>query len=179
MKKEQELSMQANQAYFATLEERNQLVAGLPQEFQAQFQVIDAAFHSYLETLFTHPQTDDPEIEELLRKQGLDPDLAQRCVIFAPISWGRVLLQQFNTETSQSYIAHNLNDGSEQELSLDDEPCFVWAEFLREAYLKTKSRLELFKMVAFRSAEVHALTQALQEGEPEDLYFQPMKIFLR
>lgn len=170
--------MQANQAYFATLEERNQLLAGLPEEFQAQFRVIDAAFHSYLEVLFSHPQTDDPEIEELLRKQGIDPDLAQRCVIFAPVSWGRVMLQQFNSETSPTYIAHNLNDGSEQELSLDDEPCFVWAEFLREAYLSTKLRLELFKMVGFRSAEVHALTQAMHEGEVEGLYFQPMKVFL-
>src|SRR4051812_23118545 len=135
----------------------------------AVFDSVDAGFHTYLEVVSATPPWDDSQIEQELGRRGVELQLAQELVAFAPMAFGREIVQQLGVPCSDVYRLHDLTDGSERELPLANERAFAWAKAMIGLY-RTAERNDLFKLVACRSAELAAVNNALKAGvAPDDL----------
>jgi hypothetical protein len=167
-----------SQSLLATEAERRRYLAPLP----AYYDQIDAAFHSYLTQILKNPTASDTQLESLLRQQKVEPYLAEECVVFAPLAWGRAIVAEFGISYSATYRLHSLISDQEQELKLDDEPVFIWATLMTRLY-HIKKRDRVFRVVSVRSAEVQAIHAALKDGyRAEELlgwHFQAPHAYLR
>ncbi len=162
----------------ASAEEREAILA----EQHIVFREVDAGFHVYLEVVTANPTWDDGRIEQELVRRGVAASLAEECVSFGPIAWGREVVGQLGVECSPRYRLHSLIDGGERELPLAHEFAYAWARATIGLY-RTPERNEVFKLVAVRSAEVDCVSNALNAGASEaDLHeskLQPLLVHLR
>jgi hypothetical protein len=147
----------------ASPEERNAIL----DKQHPLFRVVDTGFHAYMEIIAANPQSDDNQIEQELRGRGIEAGLAEDLVAFAPIAFGREVLQQLGVKYSDLYRLHSLTDGSEREMSFANEMAYAWARAMIGLY-RTPERNEVFKLVATRSAELAAINNALHSGVPGD-----------
>jgi hypothetical protein len=128
---------------------------------------VDAAFHAYLEIITANPKWDDGQIEYELIRQGIAAHIAEECISFAPMAWGRNIVEQLGVTCSPTYRLHSLVDDAEQDLPLANEPVFVWARHMIGVY-HTPDRNEVFQIVAKRSAEVDCINNLLTAGTDKD-----------
>jgi hypothetical protein len=84
-------------------------------------------------------------------------------VSFAPLAFGREIVQQLGVTCSDLYRLHNLADGTEKELPLVNELAYAWAR-ARTGLYRIAERNEVFKLLAERSAELDAVNYALNGG---------------
>jgi hypothetical protein len=146
-------------APLASAEERESILS----KQHPLFRVVDAGFHAYMAILSVNPDWDDARIEKKLRAQVIDPGLAEDLVAFAPLAFGRDVIQQLGVKYSDQYKLHSLTDGTTREMSLGNELAYAWARAMIEVY-RTPERNELFKFVCNRSAELAAINSALHAG---------------
>jgi len=127
------------------------------------FREVDAAFHVYLEEVIADPGRDDSVIEQAVLRRGITARLADDCVAFGPLAWGRVVAESLGVEVSPVFRLVSRIDESEGDYPLAHELTYAWARGLIDLY-RTPERNEVFKLVAQRSAEVNAINNALNEG---------------
>lgn len=127
------------------------------------FREVDAAFHAFLEVVTANPRWDDGRIEREAVRRGVDAALAAECIIFGPMAWGRAMVEQLGVTCSPFYRLHRTVDDTERELPLANELTYAWARAVIRLY-RTPDRNEIFNLVAFRSAEVNAVNNALNGG---------------
>jgi hypothetical protein len=146
------------------------------------FRVVDAGFHEYIKVLVANPRCDDSQIEDAVRARGVEAGLAEDLVRFAPLAFGREIVQQLGVQCSDRYTLHNLADGTERELPLADELTYAWARAMVGLY-RTAERNEVFQLVALRSAELDAVNNALHGGvsteQLRESTLAPSKVHLR
>jgi hypothetical protein len=147
----------------ASPEEREAILSTL----HPVFRPLDTAFHAFLEVVSANPTWDDNQIEKALCGRGVDAESAGDLVAFAPLAFGREIVEQLGVKGSETYRLHNLVDGSDKDLPLADEPAYAWARQMIDLY-RTRERNELFKRVALRSAELAAINKALASGITQD-----------
>lgn len=149
----------------ATEAERAKILAPLPSFYRD----IDIAFHAYLTLLAKKPTASDTFLERKLKHQQISDHLAEECIVFSPLAWGRPIIAELGIRYSEQYRLHSLISNHEQEFALDNEPVFVWATLMISLY-RTEQRNELFKRVSMRSAEINAINKAIKAGHRlEDL----------
>jgi hypothetical protein len=147
----------------ATTEEREALLIKL----HPFFREVDAAFHTYLNLVITHPRLNEGQLEEALIRQGISPGLAEDCVVFVPLAWGREVVEGLGVQYSPLVRVHSLIDGSEWEQPLTYEMVYAWARAMIGLY-RTKERNEVFQLVSVRSAEVDCINNALFAGTSQE-----------
>jgi len=162
----------------ATTEEREVILA----KQHPLFREVDAGFHVYLEIIVANPQWDDGRIGQELIRRGVAAWLAEECVTFGPMAWGRKVAEQLGVVCSPLFRLHSMIDGTEQDMPLANEFAYSWARAMIGLY-RTPERNEVFKLVSTRSAEVNAVSNALHGGASEaDLRgsnLQPSIVHLR
>lgn len=124
------------------MEEREALLAKL----HPVFREVDAAFHAYLEEVTADPSRGDEVIERALIRRGVTEQLAEDCVAFGPMAWGRVVVEQLGVQASPHFRLRSLIDGSETELPLAGEIVYAWARALIDLYA-TPQRHAVMKIV--------------------------------
>jgi|GEM_PF-1647967 len=127
------------------------------------FREVDAAFHAFLEVVTANPKWDDGQIEREVVRRGVDVALAAECILFGPMAWGRAMVEQLGVTCSPFYRLHSSIDDSERELPLANELTYAWARAIIGLY-RTQDRNEIFNLVAFRSAELNVVNNALNGG---------------
>jgi hypothetical protein len=143
----------------ASTEEREAILA----KQHPVFREVDAGFHAYLEVVTANPQWDDGQIEQEMVRRGVAAALAEECVTFTPMAWGRDVVEQLGIECSPLFRLRSTIDGTERDLPLTDEFAYAWARAMIGLY-RTPERNEVFKLVAGRSAELDAVNNALHGG---------------
>ena len=149
----------------ASTEEREAILA----KQHSVFCETDAGFHVYLEVVTANPQWDDGQIEQEMVRRGVAAALAEECVTFGPMAWGRDVVEQLGVTCNPLYRLHNMVDDTERDVPLANELAYAWARAIIGLY-RTSDRNEVFKLVAGRSAELGAVNNALNGGaSPESL----------
>ncbi len=143
----------------ASTEEREAILA----KQHSVFREVDAAFHAYLEVVTANPQWDDGQIEQEMVIRGIAAALAEECVTFGPMAWGREVVEQLSVSCSPLFRLHSMIDGTERDLPLANELAYAWARAMIGLY-RIPDRNEVFKLVAGRSAELDAVNNALNGG---------------
>jgi hypothetical protein len=165
-------------APLASVDERDAVLRDL----HPLFRVVDTGFHIYMAVAAANPEWDDDRVERVLRVRGVDSVLAQELVSFAPLAFGREIVQELGVQCSDLYRLHNLTDGSETELPLAGEMAYAWARAMVGLY-RTAERNEVFKRVAVRSAELNAVNNALHGGVTkeglQESRLSPSLVYLR
>src|SRR5215208_1742283 len=77
-------------APLASVDERDAVLRDL----HPLFWVVAAGFHIYREIAAANPGWDDDRIERVLRARGVDLVLAQELVSFAPLAFGREIIEE-------------------------------------------------------------------------------------
>jgi len=146
------------------------------------FREVDAGFHAYLEVVTADPRRDDGRIEQDLIRRGVAAGLAEDCVVFAPLAWGREVVEGLGVTCSPLCRVRSLIDGGEWEQPLAGEPAYAWARAMVGLY-RTPGRNEVFKLVSFRSAEVDCVNNMLHAGASEadlrEARLEPTLVHLR
>jgi hypothetical protein len=146
------------------------------------FREVDAAFHAYLEVVTAHPRWEDGRIEQELVRRGVSVGLAEDCVVFGPIAWGREVLEGLGVAWSPVCRVRSLIDGSEWEQPFTFEFAYAWARAMIGLY-RTPERNEVFKQVSLRSAEVDCVNNALHAGvsaaDLREFKLEPSLVHLR
>ena len=162
----------------ASTEEREAILA----KQHPVFREVDAAFHAYLEVVAANPQWDDGQSEQSMVSRGIAAALAEECVTFGPMAWGREVLEQLGVSCSPLFRLHSMIDDTERDMPLANELVYAWARAMSGLY-RMPDRNEVFKLVASRSAELDAVNNALNGGaSPESLReckLQPSLVHLR
>jgi len=130
------------------------------------FREVDAAFHVYLEVVTANPQWRDDQVEQEMVRRGIAAGLAEECVTFGPMAWGRAIVEQLGVSCSPLFRLHSMIDGAERDLPLANEFVYAWARAMAGLY-RTPERNVVFKLVANRSAELNAVNTALNSGVSE------------
>jgi hypothetical protein len=143
----------------ASTEEREAILA----KQHPLFREVDAAFHAYPEVVTVNSQWDDGQVEQELLRRGVAAALAEECVTFGPMAWGREVVEQLGVTCSPLFRLHSLVDGTERDMPLANEFAYAWARAMIGLY-RTVDRNAVFKLVATRSAEVNAVSNALNGG---------------
>jgi hypothetical protein len=117
----------------------------------------------------------DPEIYRALVAEGMKPAIAADLVLFLPIAYGRLILDQLEVRFSDFFRRRLANGDLTEERSLSSDPTWnAVAEFARKEVRSGVSRNQLLA-VAMRSAEFDAANQLLHRGsEIHDLRFTPV-----
>ncbi len=107
-------------------------------------------------------EKDDSEIVATLIEDGLGLAAAERVAAFLPIAFGRVVLSHLAKITfTTDYVIHETG----QTRSLSSEPIFTAALALAtESYHSGILAKETFSAIATRSAEMAAVSKAMNDG---------------
>ena len=131
------------------------------------FREVDAGFQQYADTVTTHSDWDDNQVEAELCRRGVAPALAQELVSFVPMAFGREIIAQLGVKCSDDFRLHEMSDDSEQDLPLANEMAFAWAKAVAGEY-RTPELNHIFKLITSRSAELGAVSSALNAGLSQD-----------
>jgi hypothetical protein len=143
----------------ASTEEREAILA----KQHSIFREVDVGFHTFLEVVTANPQWDDDHIEKEMVRRGVAAALAEECVTFGPMAWGREVVEQLGVSCSPLFRLHCMIDGTERDMPLANELAYAWARAMVGLY-RTSDRNEVFKLVSRRSAELDAVNNALNDG---------------
>ena len=111
-----------SQSPLASANERREILA----KQHPIFGEVDSAFHTYLEVVSTNSLWDDGQIEQELIRLGVAAGLAEECVTFGPMAWGREVVEQLGVECSPLFRLHSMIDGTECDLPLAHEFAYAW-----------------------------------------------------
>jgi hypothetical protein len=146
------------------------------------FREVDAAFHAYLEVVTASPRWDDGRVEQELVRRGVSAGLAEDCVVFGPLAWGREVVEGLGAKYHPLVRVRSILGGSEWEQPLTCEMAYAWARAMIGLY-RTPERNEVFQLVSFRSAEVDCLNNTLHAGASEsdlrEVELEPTPVPLR
>ena len=143
----------------ASAEEREPLLATA----HVLFREVDAAVHAYLEVLTANPDWEDDRVEAELVRRGVNAGLAEDCVVFVPMAWGRDVAESLGLECSPVFRLHSTTDGGGVERPLTCEFAYAWGRAMLGVY-STAERGSVLSLVAMRSSEVNAVNNALNGG---------------
>jgi len=131
-------------------------------------------------TMVEMPGQPDAEISVALAKDGADPREVQELLAYVPLAFGRVALHAMPIQFSDTALVQASEDEDPAEIRLADDPVFAQAfHQARSALDRGTLTQDQFLVVAARSAEVHAVNQALEQGaEAKDLSVSAPKIRL-
>lgn len=118
---------------------------------------------------------DDTAIVAEVIRQGIPASQAELTVALLPLAFGRVLLNRLPVRFSDEITFIPVSGGLRRSIKLDDFPLFRQAyDFAKHAYTHGAITQDEFRVLAFRSAEVHAVNNALNAGSrPENLVLIP------
>lgn len=116
-----------------------------------------------------HREASESELVDKICTATRDRDLAERLVEFVPLGFGRVILGKMGVVSPDRFVRMFDNGEFSAECPLDAEP--LWkpvVAFAKQA--ETRMSKDEFFAVAGRSAEVDAVTKAIQAGSnPKNL----------
>src|SRR5213075_1938120 len=101
--------------------------------------------------------------EQEMVSRGIEVAVAEECVTFGPMAWGREVVEQLGVSCSPLFRLHSMIDDTECDLTLANELVYAWARAMIGLY-RTPDRNEVFKLVSGRSAELDAVNNALNGG---------------
>ncbi|AXN34771.1 hypothetical protein [Vibrio coralliilyticus] len=117
-------------------------------------------------------ESDDIEISEVLKAQGLKLEDAERVSAFFPSAFCRIALSHtFNLGFSDTYCI----EGKEGEFSFQEEPIYkLGIEMASEIYHNEPQLAEVFNCIVARSSEFNTVNNALNAGaDIEGANFSP------
>ncbi|HOT11176.1 MAG TPA: DUF6348 family protein [Polyangiaceae bacterium] len=122
----------------------------------------------------------DKDIQPVLMADGATAREAQALLAFVPLAFGRMVLQSLPVHFSETALVRNDRGQQGTEILLSDDPIFARAQDLAaDAWQATTFTQDEFLAVAMRSAEVHAVNQAIEQGAQAcDLIVSPPTITL-
>jgi hypothetical protein len=139
------------------------------------FVVLDGGFDVSRGVAALHRLQDrsDADIVRDLVSQGASAADAERLVDFAPIAFGRPVLEKLGVRASDEGVI--VGADGERTFRLVDDPIFADALALaRAAYTQGSMPADVFKALALRGAELRAVNDALTAGSrKEDLALSP------
>ena len=113
-----------------------------------------------IELASDHPQFDDADFVEGLVESGVDPDTANRLIVFVPLAFGRYVVEELGVRTDPTYERW-LDDGTKRgPFALMDRVEFRVAMEHRDHLMSLSGA----KNLAVRSAEVNVVNQMLHDG---------------
>lgn len=118
--------------------------------------VVEAAIPIFIE----HSTADDSSLISGLVASGCDQTTASRLVEFMPLGFTRVMLADSGVKFSQTFVRVQTDGEYSAEILLSDEPVFVAATSVAQAGVVREEMIA----VAGRSAEFHAINEALYKG---------------
>lgn len=126
------------------------------------------------------PGRPDAEIGEALSRDGADPQEVQALLAFVPLAFGRVALQELEVTFSDKATVRDHAGDEGTEIRLAEDLVFAQADRLaRRAIEHGTMTQDEFLAVAARSAELHAINNAMNQGaEAKDLVVSPPDIRL-
>jgi hypothetical protein len=117
--------------------------------------------------------SDDGQVCSALIESGVQPEMAEKLVMFLPIAYGRVILKKIRIRFSDTF-KHPLNDGTLAEHAFADEP--IWRAIVECARDEVSRGIagEQLLSVAARSAEFDAVNQLLNgRSTPDNIVLTP------
>ncbi|WP_308364879.1 MULTISPECIES: hypothetical protein [unclassified Microbulbifer] len=107
-------------------------------------------------------ESDDIEISEALKDQGLKLEDAERVSAFIPSAFCRIALShKFNLGFPDTYCI----EGKEDEFSYKEEPIYkLGIEMASEIYHNEPELAEVFNCIVTRSSEFNSVNNALNAG---------------
>lgn len=126
------------------------------------------------------PGRPDAEISQWLAKDGADPTEALALLAYLPLAFGRKALQELPIKFAQTATVQRGEEDEGTEIRLEDDAIFAQADQLaRRALEQGTMTQDQFLAVASRSAEVHAVNNAMTQGaEAKDLVVSSPQIRL-
>jgi hypothetical protein len=120
---------------------------------------------------------DSDSAAEVLKNAGVEDELVNRVVAFAPLAFAHVIFATLRNSFPDEYILVRRDGTLLEGLQLMQEPAFARAMMLSQE-LSGSETLEALKKVACTSSLVHAINNAALRGsKPEDLIMTPPVVF--
>ncbi len=117
----------------------------------------------------------DDEIRPVLAADGADPREVQALLAFVPLAFGRAALRELPVRFASTAVVRDSHEAEGVETLLSEEPVFAQAAWLADQALEGATLTQdEFLAVAMRSAEVHAVNDAMMGGaDAGDLVVSP------
>jgi len=120
---------------------------------------------------------DSDSAADMLANAGVDDELVNRLVTFAPLAFARVIFATMKDSFSPDYVQVRCDGTLEEGLRLMHEPVFARSLVLSRE-LSGSEFLEAVKKVAATSLEFQGINDALHRGsKPENLIMGPPVVF--
>ncbi len=132
------------------------------------FRDADHALKKYIAIIQRTPHLTDNAIEKQLVAAGCEWSMAQRIVLFVPLAFGRIVVEGLGVKAADTYIHHDLADGTEHECELKMDIVFTWAKSVTGEYAGMPEFKEAFRSIVVRSPEVGAINRALNGGVTQE-----------
>jgi len=117
------------------------------------------------ETLARTWQGDEDEQIAALRQEGFDEGEAHRLIAFLPLAFSRPILEELGVRHFVPQVSAQTADGTVVQATLMRQPEYAAALKLARAHRKKGAMdHEVYKLIAGSSAEVDAVSKALNEG---------------
>jgi hypothetical protein len=122
----------------------------------------------------------DDQIQPVLAADGADPREVQALLAYVPLAFGRAALRELPVRFAETAIVREGRDDEGVETLLSGEPIFAQAVWLADRALEGATLTQdEFLAVAMRSAEVHAVNNAMMGGaDARDLVVSPPVVTL-
>lgn len=122
----------------------------------------------------------DDQIQPVLAADGADPREVQALLAYVPLAFGRAALRELPVQFADTAIVREGRDDEGVETLLSGEPIFAQAAWLADRALEGATLTQdEFLAVAMRSAEVHAVNNAMMGGaDARDLVVSPPVVTL-
>ncbi len=125
----------------------------------------------------THKNLEDEDLVNALTEIGFPILLARRIVVFMPIAFGRIMLNELNVNLTDEYEYFQKKGifTDKKQRKLVDEPVYKESLKLAAELAGKETTGQIVLATAFRSAEVKVVNQLeLQGVNPEDVVLTPM-----
>ena len=117
---------------------------------------------------------EDFELSKAFVKNGITLNVAERLIEFVPLAYARAFLEGSGARFENYYQRVNENGKLVESEKLIDVPIYAEAFKLAQQEINTDFDKEKFISIAWRSAEMRVLNEALSKGSKiEDLVFAP------
>jgi hypothetical protein len=142
----------------------------VPDQADADHAVLEGLVR-LMHTMADHPELDELGIVQKLVDSGVDRGSANRLIVFAPIAFGRLVLDHFGVRSNEMY--YRLMD---DETVTGPFPLLDVAEFrVAVEHMDHLRAVRGCKELAAWSADVHGINEALHRGaDVERLVMQPL-----
>lgn len=117
----------------------------------------------------------DEDLLDIFIKKGFPPDIARKIVVFMPLAFGRVMMNELKVETSDEfeYFRKKGTFTDKQRRKLNN--IAIYREAFVIASRMSQSDDEDFWAVAGRSAEINAVNHLKAQGsKPHNIVLTPM-----